>query len=238
MTPGPDVIVGQRAAAEVLRLLIPPALAEASTGRTDPVRYYTRPVIGWLFRRRIEMGLELVGELGTGARVLEVGYGAGLVLYNLAAKGAELHGLDLDADPAQVSQRLQQLGVSAKLTRGSVLDMRNAYADGFFDAAICFSVFEHLAEPRRALDELDRVVQPGGRMLIGMPAVNRFMEHAFQAIGFKGIEDHHITPPLRVRQLIEGQPERWTLSSRSLPEGLPPAAALYHTFLLRKVSRA
>jgi 2-polyprenyl-3-methyl-5-hydroxy-6-metoxy-1,4-benzoquinol methylase len=170
--------------------------------------------------------------------MLEVGYGAGLVLYNLAALHPELYGLDLDADPIDVAKRLKTLGVDANLTQGSVLDMRDVYPDAFFDVAVCFSVFEHLEDPGRALDELDRVVRPGGRIVIGMPAVNRFMEHAFQAIGFKNIEDHHITPPIRVKRIVEGQSERWTMSRRSLPGGLSPAMALYTTFLLRKAEHS
>ena len=169
--------------------------------------------------------------------MLEVGYGAGLVLYNLAPLSAELYGLDLDAEPAEVTQRLKLLGVDAQLSQGSVLDMHAIYADAFFDVAVCFSVFEHLDKPSAALDELDRVVKPGGRIVIGMPAVNRFMEHAFQAIGFKGIEDHHITPPLQVMRIVQEQPERWTMSRRSLPGGLPPGMALYTTFLLRKAGQ-
>ena len=233
----PDVIFGPRAPVEVLRLLIPPALAEAPTGSTDPIRYYTRPGIGWLFRRRIELGLDFIWDSPPGCRMLEVGYGAGLVLYNLATLHSDLHGLDMDADPAEVTGRLHQLGVNAQLARGSVLDMHDIYPDGFFDVAVCFSVFEHLTDPARALDELDRVVKPGGKILIGMPAVNGFMEHAFQAIGFKGIQDHHITTPLRVKRIVENQPERWAMSCRSLPRGLPPAAALYQAFLLRKIER-
>lgn len=227
-------IVGQRAAADVLRLLIPPALAQASTGRTDPVRYYTRPGIGRLFRRRIEMGLDFIWDCPPGSRLLEVGYGAGLVLFNLAALKSQLHGLDLDADPVAVTKRLEALGVTANLTKGSVLDMAAVYPDAYFDAALCFSVFEHLPDPSPALDELDRVVKPGGRIVIGMPAVNRFMEHAFQLIGFKGIEDHHITAPTVLMQLLEAQPERWMVSKRSLPGGLPPSVALYTTFLVQK----
>src|SRR5437879_4768516 len=80
-------------------LVLPPALAGFTTGGTDPIRYYTRPVVGWLFRRRIEMGLEMIPPLPSTARALEVGYAAGIVLYNLAPKIGDLYGLDLDADP-------------------------------------------------------------------------------------------------------------------------------------------
>jgi SAM-dependent methyltransferase len=217
-----------------MTLALPRALAGVTTGATDPIRYYTRPGIGWVFRRRIEMGLDMIPPLPAGARALEVGYAAGVVLYNLAARVSELHGLDLDTDPAPAEQRLRALGVEAHLVKGSVLDMRPIYADAFFDLVVCFSVMEHIAQSQQVLAEMHRVLKPGGVAIIGMPAVNRFMEYAFQAIGFKGIEDHHITSPGQVWRLIRGQPDCWEARRRALPAAAPFGAALYHTFALTR----
>src|SRR5207237_2041619 len=158
------------------------------------------------------------------------------VLYNLASRVSELHGLDLDAEPAPAEQRLRALGVQAQLVKGSVLDMRSVYADGFFDLVVCFSVMEHLPEPQRALAEMHRVLKPGGVAIIGMPAVNRFMEYAFQAIGFKGIEDHHITTPAQVLKILMTDVSHWRLKRRALPSGVPFDCALYHTFRIEKVA--
>lgn len=217
-----------------MTLELPQPLAEVSTGETDPIRYYSRPGIGWLFRRRIAMGLEMIPPMRAGARALEVGYAAGIVLYNLAPKVSELHGIDLDAEPVTASERLERLGIHAKLVQGSVLDMRELYPDEFFDLIVCFSVMEHIADSAGVLDEMWRVLKPGGTVVIGMPAVNRFMEYAFQAIGFKGIEDHHITTPGSVKNLLTRQRDRWQLARRSLPAGVPFETALYHTFRLTK----
>src|SRR5437588_7664713 len=191
-----------------MTLALPTALADVTTGVTDPIRFYTRPGIGWVFRRRIEMGLEMIPPFPPGARALEVGYGAGIVLYNLAPRVSELHGLDLDADPISASQRLSSLGINSKLVKGSVLNMRGVYPDGFFDLVACFSVMEHLPDPQRALTETWRVLSPSGIAIIGMPAVNQFMEYAFQAIGFKGIEDHHVTTPRQVFDLVRRNTNR------------------------------
>jgi SAM-dependent methyltransferase len=217
-------------------LVLPPALAGYTTGATDPIRYYTRPGIGWVFKRRIEMGLEMIPSLGPAARALEVGYAAGVVLYNLAGRVGEVYGLDLDADPSTVSQRLAGLGIQAQLAKGSVLDMSGIYQTAFFDLIVCFSVMEHIAESRQALSEMWRVLKPGGTAIIGMPAVNPMMELAFQAIGFKGIEDHHISPPATVWRIVKDEPERWVAERRSLPSGVPFGMALYHTFRLTKKS--
>lgn len=219
---------------EDVQLLVPPELGSEMSGPTDPITYYFR---GWgvgnLFRRRIEMGLEML-PLAPGAKVLEIGYAAGLVLYNLGRRGVLVHGLDRDADPEVIGGKLRKLGVEARLVRGSVLDMRRVYGDGAFDAVVCFSTLEHLPEARAALDEMDRVTASGGYLLLGMPAVNSFMEVAFRAIGFRSIGHHHVTTPAQVWEMIRGQEARWESSSRKLPAAAPFWAALYHTFLLRK----
>jgi ubiquinone/menaquinone biosynthesis C-methylase UbiE len=218
-----------------MELVMPPALTTTKSGATDPIGYYSRPGVGWLYRRRIAMGLEMIPALPKGARALEVGYASGIVLFNLANRVTELHGIDLDADPTAIDERLGGLGVKPRLVRGSVLDMANLYEDAFFDLVVCFSVMEHLARPDIALREMSRVLKPGGALILGMPAVNRFMEYAFTAIGFRGIEDHHITTPAHVWSLIKAEPHRWHADRRALPGGLPVRLALYNTFRLRKI---
>ena len=218
-----------------MQLAIPAGLTVDQTGVTDPIHYYLRPgVVGWLYRRRIAMGLEMIPPLAPRASGLEVGYGSGLVLYNLASHVADLHGLDLDANPTVVEERLRRVGVSASLVRGSVLDMRPFYPDARFDLVVCFSVVEHITESRRALNEMLRVLKPGGVLVICMPAVNRLMEYAFRAIGFRGIEHHHITTPGHVWGVIRNHPDVLRPMRRSLPGGLPLSLGLYHTFRVHK----
>lgn len=165
------------------------------TGPTDPIEFYRRPLVGRLYRRRIDLGLATLGDRRFD-EALEIGYGAGAVLAALAPAVGALHGLDLDADPEAIGQRLQSRGVGAKLVRASAYEL--PYEDAKFDLVVSFSVFEHLHEYPKALREVARVLRPRGLFLLGMPAVNRLMEIGFRAIGFKGIEDHHVTTPAQV----------------------------------------
>ena len=173
-------------------------------GPTDPIEYYKRPLIGRLFRERINRGLRMLPEKRY-ARVLEVGYGAGAVQLALAPNVDELHGIDLDAEPASVTQLLASRGVRSQLQQGSVYDL--PYESGYFDLVVTFSVFEHLHEYPRALTEIYRVLTPGGLFLLGMPSVNKLMEAGFH----------------RVRQSFLDFPPRSPLHVR-----------LYHTWLLEK----
>lgn len=166
-----------------------------TNGPTDPIRYYAKPVTGWIFRERVNLGLRLLAGRRF-ARGLEVGYGSGAVLAALSSVVDELHGIDLDADPAIAGSTLQRLGVSASLRAGSVYEL--PYEDEHFDLAVSFSVFEHLHRYDTALGEVHRVLRPGGSFLLGMPAVNLAMEAGFALIGFRGINDHHVTTPQQV----------------------------------------
>jgi ubiquinone/menaquinone biosynthesis C-methylase UbiE len=199
------------------------------TGPTDPIEYYRRPLIGRLFRRRIDLGLAMLRDRRFGS-ALEIGYGAGAVLAALAPVVDDLHGLDLDADASAIGTRLSGRGVSASLVRGSVYEL--PYPAARFDLVACFSVFEHLHEYEKGLAEVARVLRPGGLFLLGMPAVNRFMEVSFRAIGFKGINDHHVTRPQQVAERFRDAGFRVAGSS---PLDVP-GVRLYYNWLLEKHS--
>ena len=197
-------------------------------GPTDPIAYYKRPLIGRFYRERINLGLRMIADRRY-AKALEVGYGAGAVLLAIAASVDDLHGIDLDADPALVEVWLGSHGRTARLIKGSVYEL--PYEAAEFDLAVCFSVFEHLVDYELALREVARVIKPGGRFLLGMPAVNTMMEVGFRAIGFKGIDDHHITTPRAVAGAFDGVGLKIVQHARlRLFPGLP----LYFNWLLEK----
>ena len=199
------------------------------TGPSDPVEFYRRPLVGWLFRERINMGLRMLTRPAY-ERALEVGYGAGAVLLTLAPRVATLDGLDLDAEPEPVRALLERRGFSAALVRASVYEL--PYGDAAFDLVVCFSVFEHLHDFERALREVHRVLMPGGEFLLGMPAVNKMMESGFRIIGFKGIEDHHVTTPRAVSERFASVGFR-VARKRTLPAA---GVRLYYTWLLEKAA--
>lgn len=201
-------------------------------GPTDPIEYYRKPLIGRVFRERINRGLRLLPDRRFG-RALELGYGSGAVLLSLAPAVDELHGLDLDADPVLVERLLQSRGSSAALRQGSVYDL--PYEDASFDLVVSFSMFEHLHEYRRGLAEVVRVMRPNGLFLLGMPAVNKWMEAGFAAIGFKGINDHHVTTPRDVEAAFAAAGlERVSSTTLDLPLRAPLGLTVYYSWLLEK----
>jgi len=200
-------------------------------GPTDPIEFYRRPVVGWLFRERINLGLRLIPSRRY-PKALEIGYGAGAVLAALAGSVDDLHGLDLDADPEPVKDRLAAKGQSVSLVKGSLYQM--PYETASMDLVVCFSVFEHLHEYKKGLIEVARVLRPGGYFLLGMPAVNKLMEGGFRIIGFKGIEDHHVTTPQQVANCFS-ETGFAVRNTANLGLGFSPATIYFNWLLERKL---
>ena len=174
------------------RLILPPPGLLTPNNAVDPLRFYYHPLVGGLFRRRLQVGLDLLpGHCG---RLLEVGYGSGLLLPTLAQAADEVYGVDREPPPPGVRERLLQLGCTPReLCTADVT--ATPFADAYFDGVVAFSIFEHLRAPAlmQAARELARILRPGGFVLIGCPAVHPLMNAAFAAIGFRGIEEHHVS---------------------------------------------
>jgi len=162
-------------------IVILPRAAARKTGDEDPVDYYYRPLTAWLYRGRLRLAARLLGP-GRVASLLEVGYGSGIFLPELARHSERLAGIDVHDEAARVRSTLRRFGVEAELHRGSLFGM--SYPDGAFDGLVCLSVLEHLTELDGALDEFRRVLRPGGIAVLGFPVQNAFTDGFFRLVGY------------------------------------------------------
>jgi SAM-dependent methyltransferase len=171
----------------------------ARVDHSDPLPYYYLPIVGWLFRQRLQLALDLLGG-GPYGKVLEAGYGSGILLPTLAARAKRIDAVDLHQRTDLVRRMLVREGVDATLAVGSVTGL--GYRDASFDTVLCLSTLEHLAgdDLRAAVGELRRVTAQGGRAVVGIPSSGRLMDLLFGLIGFSEIDEHHVS----TREDIEG----------------------------------
>ncbi len=171
----------------VLKLL--PASAYKGVNQYDPIKYYYFPIFGKMYRRRVELAL---GECTGGEKVLEVGFGTGLAFPNLHEMYKEIHGIDLTADIEAVQSVFAPLNIPLFLEKGDVLNM--PYPDNTFDTVLLVSILEHLKplELEKALNEVKRVLKPGGQMVYGTPVEKPFMVFMFRLLGHN-IRDEHFS---------------------------------------------
>lgn len=114
--------------------------------------------------------IALTRHLAPGSRVLDLGCGAGRHLIYLGKGGFQVYGVDSSSSALQLAREwLESENLTAALTRG---DMRQLpYPENFFGAVISIQVIHHnrLADIRKTVHEVERVLVPQGLLLLTVP---------------------------------------------------------------------
>ena len=117
----------------------------------------------WWFRARRDMIARLMKKVPKGSNVLDIGCGSGL-LVSLFGDRYQMHGVDNSA-------------AALALAKGrGIPNIRKAdaaatsYHDHAFDCIIASDILEHIEDDRKALAEWRRILRPGGRLIVFVPA--------------------------------------------------------------------
>ncbi len=115
---------------------------------------------------------------------LEIGFGSGESLVHLARRGHRRPGPDLSGTAVAVtSARLAAAGAAADLHEVSSIDL--PFDDAAFDFVVCWQVLTYntWASLAHAVDEIDRVLRPGGVFLGTLTAPGDFMHTDGEPVG-------------------------------------------------------
>ena len=124
---------------------------------------------------------EELGELAAGAAIVDLGCSSGYLLDELriAHPAATLVGIDLVASGLL---RAHAVVPSARLIQADVCDL--PLVNESFDAAVSANLLEHVPDDRLALSEIFRILKPGARAVLVVPAggdtydyYDRFLGH-------------------------------------------------------------
>ena len=132
-----------------------------------------------------------------GKKVLEIGCGIGMDSGELAKLGCEVVGIDLSPKSVQVAQfyfELEGLRGELRVANAEKLD----FGDREFDVVYSFGVLHHTPDITSALDEVYRVLRPGGRaflMLYSRYSLNNFV-HVLLRVPYESPRDWKTDAPI------------------------------------------
>ena len=112
-----------------------------------------------------------------GDRVLDLGCGAGRHAFEAYRRGAHVVAFDLDPEElgpvdgmfdAMTAEGEAGPAAAATVVSGDATSM--PFGDGPFDRVIAAEILEHVLDDQRAMNELSRVLRPGGLAAITIPS--------------------------------------------------------------------
>lgn len=116
---------------------------------------------------------------------LEVGCGAGGFLEFVAAStGIDIVGLELNTSAIRTAQAK---GLNVRC--GTAEELATEYG-GFYDAVCSFQVLEHVQRPREFLKACCQLLRKGGRLILGLPNADSFLQHQFNLLD---MPPHHMS---------------------------------------------
>ena len=159
----------------------------------------------------------VTANLPPGSAILEVAPGPGYLAIVLARSGQyHVSGLDISRTfVAFERQNALEAGVPVDFHLGSASQM--PFGDSQFDRVVCQAAFKNFTRPVDALDEMRRVLRPGGKAVIfdlnaetSQADINREVEHMglnplnafFTRITFKFVLLKSAYTPERFAQLV------------------------------------
>lgn len=156
---------------------------------------------------------KLSERLAAGSNILEIAPGPGYLAIELVKRrNVSIIGLDISETFIVIARaNAQRAGVDIDFQHGDVSAM--PFANATFDFLMCTSSFKNFSEPLKALNEMHRVLKPGGKAWISdlrrdvsNATIDSFVKDTMKIRGLAGIlMKHTFKHTLRPRALTGAQ---------------------------------
>ena len=113
----------------------------------------------------------ILSEMATRKKVLEIGCGRGFYLKALNEINSEMNitGVDLNEKYLKVAREYIN-NKKIKITSGDATNLK--FENDSFDGVVASEILEHIPDDKKALKEIERILKPGGKVIISVPNKN------------------------------------------------------------------
>lgn len=167
-----------------LSLLPPDALVK--TGDVDHADWNHKFFLGTLARSRFHLVRDLLGAR-RGQRLLEIGYGSGVFLPELAKYAEEVYGTDIHQEQKSVTKKLSAFGVTARLVSSAAESM--SWSDDFFDFVVAVSALEFVSDLDAVCLEVKRTLRADGSFFVVTPGQSPLLDFGLKILTGKSAKE-------------------------------------------------
>lgn len=196
----------------------------------DNVYYSKNVLVKSAFLQRFQKSLDMIAQHRL-HKVLEVGTGIGFFLPSLAKIADHVFAVDIEMLP-EVKEMCRREGLYDKCSLVKC-DVRHlAFEDNYFDLIVCLSVLEHVRDIEKASEELYRVLNHSGTLIIGYP-IDKIATRLGQRIFVKSnVKDFHIHEFYEIRKIANRL--FLVVAEARLPFRLPSFLSIYEIIKCKK----
>jgi len=157
------------------------------------------PFYEFFIRPKNPEKISSLAHLPSDGIILDAGGGTGRVAQYFRAKAAQILVADESFKMLQEAQRKDGLQPVLSLTENL------PFQSGTFDCIIMVDALHHVADQQKTVDELWRILRPGGRIIIEEPDIH-FLGVKFIAIAEKlALMRSHFLSPQQILALFQGK---------------------------------
>ncbi len=154
-------------------------------------------------KQKLELILQYLGD-ASGKNCVDIGADNGVISFFLRKNGGGWHSADLDDETVASIRGL--VGKNVVKTDGKSLPFK----DNFFNAAVIVDFLEHIEDDRLFIEELWRTLEPGGLLIINVPArrPGSMLSRLRKLAGYTDEKHGHLRPGYtmpEIRELLEGK---------------------------------
>jgi len=127
--------------------------------------WYEKPLGKFVDEVETKLALELF-QPKPGMYVLDVGCGTGNFSIKLAKLGVKVVGIDISEEMLKIArEKAKRLGLQIEFVKMNIYSLQ--FPSDHFDGVFSMATFEFIREPKKAFEEMMRVLKPSGYLLIG-----------------------------------------------------------------------